>query len=178
MPMTLLAASGGSLEEIASSFGLDWAKFFAQILVFLIVFVILKWKAFGPVMEMLEKRRQRIAAGEENLKKIQADLEQAEAKAAEIVSAADSDAQRLIEEARESAQAIVERKSQEAVAEANQIIAKAREAIELEKEQASAQLRREFGRLVVDTTSKVTGKVLTKEDHESINQETAAQMAI
>ena len=36
----------------------------------------------------------------------------------------------------------------------------------------------DFGRLVVDTTSKVTGKVLTKDDQDSINEEAAGQIAI
>jgi F-type H+-transporting ATPase subunit b len=53
-----------------------------------------------------------------------------------------------------------EKKSQEATLEAGQIIAKAREATQMEREQAFTELRRDFGRLLVDTTSKVTGKVL------------------
>lgn len=165
-------------NQIAANFGLEWPKFIAQIIVFGVVFAILRAKAFGPVMAMLEERRRRIEEGEANLQKIQAGLAQAEAKSQEIIAGANQDADRLIAEARESAQALAEKKSQEAVAEATQIIAKAREATALEKAQAMVELKREFGRLVVDTTAKVTGKVLTDADQSVINQETARQISL
>ena len=66
---------------------------------------------------------------------------------------------------------------EDAVASANTIIAKAREAAELEKEQLMSQLKREFGRMVADATSRVTGKVLNSDDQGRINQETAAQVS-
>ena len=56
-------------------------------------------------------------------------------------------------------------------------IAKAREAAQLEQEQLMSQLKREFGRMVSDATSRVTGKVLNTDDQTRINQETAAQVS-
>ena len=38
-------------------------------------------------------------------------------------------------------------------------------------------LKRELGRLVVDTTAKVTGKVLTPEDEKRLQEEAARQVA-
>ena len=69
-----------------------------------------------------------------------------------------ADAQKMIDEARASAGVIAERKQQEAIVAAEQILAKAREASVLEHERTMSQLKRELGRLVVDTTAKVTGK--------------------
>jgi len=63
------------------------------------------------------------------------------------------------------------------VASANSILDKAREAAELEKEQLMSQLKREFGRMVADATSRVTGKVLNSDDQARLNQETAAQVS-
>jgi F-type H+-transporting ATPase subunit b len=40
-----------------------------------------------------------------------------------------------------------------------------------------SQLKREFGRMVADATSRVTGKVLSNDDQSRINQETAAQVS-
>ena len=64
----ILAAAGGGAGEqsIADQFGVDWMKLIAQVLTFVTVWFILKWKAYGPILEMLEKRKQRIAEGEEN----------------------------------------------------------------------------------------------------------------
>ena len=85
---------------------------------------------------------------------------------------------RLIKEAGESAASLAEKKRQEAVAEAGAIVAKAREAANLEQEQLLAQLKREFGRMVVDATTRVTGKVLNNDDQDRINRETAAQVSL
>jgi len=40
-----------------------------------------------------------------------------------------------------------------------------------------AELKAEIGRLVVDTTSKVSGKVLTAEDHQRLIDETNKELA-
>ena len=164
--------------EILDSFGFKWSKFLAQILIFLIVYMILKAKAFGPILAILKERKDRIAEGEANLEKIKSDLENAEKKSAELIADADKEAERLITEAKEGAEVAAEKIRQDATGEAGQIIAKAKEASELEHEKALAELKRDFGRLVLDTTSKVTGKVLDDEDQKRINEETAAQVSL
>ena len=70
--LEILAAAGGAEgKTISEQFGIDSYKLIAQVLTFVTVWFILKWKAFGPILEMLEKRKQRIAEGEENLKRMQ-----------------------------------------------------------------------------------------------------------
>ncbi len=87
-------------------------------------------------------------------------------------------ANRLIKEAGDSAKSVAEKRQQEAIHEASQILAKAREASTLEHEQLMSQLKREFGRMVSDATSRVTGKVLNTDDQSRINQETSAQVSL
>ncbi|RBP37346.1 F-type H+-transporting ATPase subunit b [Roseimicrobium gellanilyticum] len=159
-------------------FGIQWPKIIAQVFTFGIVYFVLNRYAFGPIVAMLEARRKRIADGEAKLEKIARDLAAAEENARAIIDKANTDGNRLIKEANDSAAAVKERKAQEAVAEANSILAKAREASKLEQEQLLTQLKREFGRMVVDATGRVTGKVLTNEDQDRINRETAAQVAL
>ena len=171
--MTFLAASGG----IAEQFGLEAPKLIAQVIIFGVVFWVLKTKAFGPILAMLEQRRQRIADGESKLEKIAKDLAEAEQNAKARIDQANSEASRLVKEASESAKSLAERKQQEAIHEAAQIIAKAREAAQLEHAQVMSDLKREFGRMVADATSRVTGKVLTSDDQTRINQETASQVS-
>lgn len=171
--MVILAAA-----DVVTQFGLSWGKLFAQIAIFIIVYTILKRKAFGPIQGMLEQRRQRIADGEANLEKIAKDLADAEKNAKAIIAKADADAARLLKDADDSAKLLAERKQQDAAHEASQIMAKAREAAKLEHEQLMSQLKREFGRMVSDATARVTGKVLTSDDQGRINQETAAQVSL
>lgn len=166
------------MEGILQTFGLDWAKFISQVIIVLLVYFILSKYAFGPVLAMLDARRRRIAEGESNLKTIEAELGKAEEKVQGMLNQANLDAERLITEARESAEAVRGQKTQEAVKEAQSIIEKAREASRLEHESAMNELRRDFGRLVIDATSKVTGKVLDDGDQKRINDETAGQVAL
>lgn len=172
---TILAAS--KADALVEKFGLAWPKFFAQVIIFWIVFSILKKYAFGPILGMLEQRRQRIADGEAKLEKITKDAAEAAKNAQAVLDKAEADAARLVKEADEAAKALAASKEQEAVASANSIVAKAREAAELEKQQLMSQLKREFGRMVADATGRVTGKVLNHDDQSRINQETAAQVS-
>ena len=166
------------MEGILETFGLAWPKFISQVVIVLIVYFILSKYAFGPILAMLEARRQRITDGEENLKKIESELEKAEEKVQGMLDEANGDAERLIAEARESAESVRNQKTQEAVKEAQSIIEKAREASKLEHEKAMNELKSDFGRLLIDASSKVTGKVLDDSDQKRINDETAGQVAL
>jgi len=164
--------SGDKLGQIVKTFGVHSSLFISQLVSFLIVCLILKKFAYGPLLEMLETRRARIADGEAKLVEIETKLAESEATTAALIATANDDAKRLITEAKTSAANIGEQKAQEAVTEAKNIIAKAEKAAQAERAAMSAELKQEFGRLVVATTSQVSGKVLTPEDQARINQET------
>jgi F-type H+-transporting ATPase subunit b len=177
----LLAQSGGGFADIARStgqtFGFDLRIFLSQVVSFVIVALLLRKFAYKPILAVLEQRRQQIAEAQLNSEKIKQQLAEAEQRYAEILSKANAQAQKMIDEARESATHVAERKQQEAVAAAEQIMTKAHEAAALEHERTMAQLKRELGRLVVDTTAKVTGKVLTNEDQRRLQEEAARSLA-
>src|SRR5216683_3289258 len=176
----IIAASGGVtdiLRETAETFGWNWKLFLSQVISFLIVALLLRRFAYKPILAVLEERRRKIEEGQINAEKIKKELAEAEKRYQEIVTKANSDAQKMIDEARESAAHLSERKQQEAIAAAEQIIAKAREASAIEHERTMESLKRELGRLVVDTTAKVAGKVLTPEDQRRLQEEAARQLA-
>lgn len=176
--MTFLAAAAepGAFETLSKTFGLHTAFFVAQVVNFFLVILVLKKFAFGPIQAMLEQRRERIIAGEEKLKRIEKQLADSEATTAAAIAKANEDALRLITEAKEGAAAFSEQKSQEAIASAQQILAKAEAAGNADRERISAELKREFGRLVAATTSQVTGKVLTADDQQRINEEALSKV--
>ncbi len=165
------------VKEIANTFGVDWAHLGAQIVSFTIVCALLYVFAYKRVLAMLEDRRQRIAEGLANAEKIKAELARAEAQRLEILSQANTQATKLIEEARAAAARVQEQETQKAIAAAEQIIAKAREAAAADHARMLAELKREVGRLVVQTTATVTGKILTNEDQQRLAEETARQVS-
>lgn len=173
MTLFLAEATGQSIFE---TFGVNWPFFIAQLLNFVIVLFVLKKYAFGPIQELLEQRRQRIADGEAKLLEIKEKLAQSEKEKDALLEKANADAQRLIGEAKTSAATLAEQKSQEAIAQAQSILAKANEAAKAERNAMAAELRQEFGRLVVATTTQVTGKTLDENDQRRINQEAVASI--
>ena len=166
-----------ALSNVAHQFGVDWSNFIAQVILFAIVYLVLKTYAFRPVIAMLEERRRRIEEGQINAENIKRQLAEAQAKYEEILAKASADAQRLIQEVHASGDRLAEQRRQEAVAAAEQITLKAQEAMALERDRIMAELKQQLGRLVVDTTTRVTGKVLTPQDHQRINEETAREIA-
>jgi F-type H+-transporting ATPase subunit b len=180
MNVMIAAASGGVsdiLRETADTFGWNWKLFLSQVISFCIVAFLLQRFAYKPILAVLEERRRKIEEGQLNAEKIKKELAEAEKRYQEILRKADADAQRMIDEARESATHLSERKQQEAIAAAEQIISKAREAAAIEHDRTMEALKHELGRLVIDTTVKVTGKVLTQEDQRRLQEEAAREAA-
>jgi len=177
----LFANIGSDLAETAQKtaqqFGWDLPHFIAQVVSFLIVAGLLYKFAYQPILAVLEERRRRIAESLANAEKIKQELANAQLKAQDILNQAGAQGNKLIEEARQSAAKVLEQETQKAVATANDIVTKARQASEAELVRMKAELRREVGRLVVTTTAKVTGKVLTADDQQRLAEETNRQLA-
>lgn len=171
------AAPGNPVAEIAHQFGVTWQLLISQIILFVIVAVALKKFAYAPILKVLEERRQRIAEGLTNAEKIKADLANAQAKSQEILNAANIQGNKLIEEARTSAAKVLEQETQKAIATANDIVTKARQASEAELARMKTELRKEVGRLVVATSAKVTGNILTADQQNRLAEDTAKQLA-
>ena len=83
----------------------------------------------------------------------------------------------MIEEARAAAVKVKDQETQKAISQAKQIIAKAREAAQADHERMLAELKREVGKMVVQTTAMVAGKVLTDEDQKRLVEEANKQIA-
>jgi F-type H+-transporting ATPase subunit b len=167
---------GGQVEEIARTFGVDWPHLIAQIVSFGIVCLLLYRFAYKRVLSMLEERRRQIEQGLANSEKIAAELARAEAQRQEMMLQASTQANKLIEEARAAAARVREQETQKAIAAAEQIIVKSHEAAEQDYARMLADLKRDVGRLVVQTTAAVTGRVLTPEDQRRLAEETAKQL--
>jgi F-type H+-transporting ATPase subunit b len=171
-----VTGGAGPIEEVARTFGVDWTHLFAQIVSFGIVCIVLYLLAYQPILRILEARRQQIASGLANAEKIKAELARIERERQDVLMKADAEGKRLIEEARAAAARIQVEETRKAVAAAEQVLARAREAAERDRSRMQTELRREVGRLVLQTTAAVTGKVLTSDDQRRLSEETARQL--
>ena len=176
-----LAATDGGMSELvggtAEAFGISWSLFISQCISFLIVAGLLYKFAYKPILDILEQRRKTIAEGLTNANKIREELARTEAARQEVLDKANAQANNLIQEARDAAVKVLEAESQKAIAQAEQIITKAHEASAADRNKMMAELKAEIGRLVVETTGKVTGKILTVEDQKRLVDDTNRELA-
>ena len=170
------AEGGGQVEQIARTFGVDWPHLMAQVISFSIVCLLLYLFAYKPILKMLSARRELIAQGLANSEQIKAELAKTETQRQEVLARANIEATQFIEEARSAAGRLREQETQKAIAAAEQITHKAHAAAASDYTRMLAQLKREVGRLVVQTTAAITGKVLTTEDQHRLAEETAREL--
>ena len=162
------AATG--ITKITQDFGISWPFILAQVLNFSVVAFIL-WKfAFKPVLATLDERQHKIASGLQYADEMKAKLETAQQESAASAKRAQLESTRIIEEARKAAKEFLDKQTQESAAKANDIIAKAQQAIDLEKKKMLAEARTEIARLVVVTTERVLAKKLTDADRGAYNE--------
>ena len=95
---------------------------------------------------------------------------------AQIVKAAQLDAQQIIEATRRSAKEFADKQQAEAVAHAADLLAKARSSIELEHKKMLEEARGEVARLVITTTERVLAKRLTDADRAAYNETAAREL--
>jgi F-type H+-transporting ATPase subunit b len=171
------AGGAGRIEEIARTFGVNWPHLTAQIISFGIVCLLLYWFAYEPILRMLEARREQIATGLAHAEQIAAERARIATERLDVLARADAAGKQLIEEARLAAARVGEEEQRKATLSAQQIVLRAHEAAERDRALMLDQLRREVGRLVVQTTASVTGKILTAEDHRRLAEETARHLS-
>lgn len=177
-PLVLLSvvASGGQIESVAKTFGVDWPHLVAQIISFCIVCALLYRFAYRPILKMLEERRRQIAQGIADTEHIKAELAQTESERHRVLLRANEQAAELIEEARAAGARLQAQEMQKAMLAAEQVLRQAHEAAQQEHAHMLADVKQQVGSLVVETTAAVTRKVLTAEDQRRLAEEAARQL--
>jgi len=163
--MIQLAAQFAETASGPSALGLNFGAFLVQLLTFLVVFLILKRWAFGPILKRLNERRELIESGvrlgdemkAEKAKlaeQIAASMQDARLKADKVLADAQADARKVIEDAESAAGVRTEA-----------IVASAHRQIQITAARERAQLERELVGLVADVSEAVLGdKLDTKRD--------------
>jgi F-type H+-transporting ATPase subunit b len=164
-------------HQLAEQLGLDWAKFTAQTINFLIVLAVLWRFAYRPVLNMLAERTRLIQEGLAGAEKGRQSLAEAEEQRRTILREASARAEKMVGEARQAADVQGAKRLAEAHAQADTLVKKAQETMTRERAKLETEMRQELGRLVVRTTEKVVGRVLTPQDEESLRSEAVAQVA-
>lgn len=167
----------GPIAEIATTFGVSWPHLMAQTVSFSIVCALLYRLAYRPILRMLDLRRQQIARGIAHAEEIEEELRRTRAARDQVLAQASHEAAQIVDRARAAAARAATAEIEKATAGASTILAHAQEEAARDRARMRAELTREVGRLVVQTSAAVTGKILTPHDQRRLFEEAAHQLS-
>ena len=170
LPLFLAVTEAAHEAGVAEKFGLEWKYVVTQIISFLILFGVLYWFGIKPTIATMEERNKKIGDGLRYTEEMQAKLAASHQESAALIKTAQSEAQKVVDEARRAAKEFGEKQNAEATARAADTLVKAQQAIELEHKKMLEQARGEIARLVVATTERVLAKKLSDADRAAYNE--------
>jgi len=174
--MIALASLADTAQGIVDTFGIDWPMLIAQAINFLIVALVI-WKfAFKNILSTIKEREQQISDSLKNADRIKLELEETEKQQQETLQEASIAAKKTISSAQEQAKALIEAQKEDARKQAEEIISKAKLAMDQERERVLREAREEIASLVVLTTSKVLSKDLTEEEKQRFSSKAAEEL--
>jgi F-type H+-transporting ATPase subunit b len=132
---------------------------------FAITFYVLKRFAFGPIQKTIDERRKRIRDSVEEAERARTEARELLAEHRALIGQAKSEAGGILAEARKVADSQRERAREEVEVDRQRRLEETRKQIEAETVRALEQIRAEVAELALAATSKVTGKVLDRDDH-------------
>ncbi|MDQ0339416.1 F-type H+-transporting ATPase subunit b [Caldalkalibacillus uzonensis] len=145
-----------------------WGDMIYSLLMFIVLFLLLRRYAFGPLMGVMEKRAKQIEEDLEHAKQNRAEAEKLlEQQRAELAQAK-QDAKTILDNARTTSEKQADEIIRTAKEEVEQYKSVARKEIEREKEKAIEALRQEMGKLSVLLASKVIEKELDPQQQQQL----------
>jgi F-type H+-transporting ATPase subunit b len=151
-----------------SDLGINLPVLLGQILSFTLLLIVLRLLVYKPVLKLLDERRERIQEGLNAADRGREQGEQAAREAQAQMETARREGQQIIANAQQVAQRIQEEGRQQALQQQDAMLERARSEIQLERDSAISELRREFADLTISAAEKVIGQSLDRSAHQRL----------
>jgi len=170
---------------ISLSFAADWLEawllpdpglFLWTVITFLIVLGILRWKAWGPLMNALDLRAKQIEESLSKAEKLTKETEQQTEKNEAILNKARKEAQGIVTKAREVGDKLKHKLETEGKAQCGEMIEKAKGQIDVEKKKALDEIKTTVVDIALKASEKVLKRNLNNEDNKKMIEETVDQL--
>ncbi len=148
--------------------GFNIGYFLMQILLFIILYNVLKGYLYNPIINNLEERKTKIAKGLEDARQAAIARDNADAEAKKIMDAARAEAAQLRMEASTQAEATADGIRAQAKQEADEIVAAARAAAEEERNNILAEARGQIAAIAIAAANKIVGESLDESRQRAI----------
>ena len=163
------------------SFAADWFNewflpdpglFIWTVITFLIVLAILRWKAWGPLIETLDARAKQI---EDSLLKAEKVTAQAEAQAEKnekVLQEARNEAQEIVTKARDAGDKLKQKLETDGKEHYDSMLNKAKRQIKTAKQKALSEIKNTVVDIALEASEKVLKRNLNNEDNKKMIKET------
>ncbi|MCH8345417.1 MAG: F0F1 ATP synthase subunit B [Chloroflexi bacterium] len=155
--------------------GINLPSLIAQLINFTILLIVLGWAFKKFLFPLMDERRKRIQEGLEASDEAKKRLAQTETETAAELDKARQEGQGLIGQAQQMSARIQEEARQSARAETETLLERARSEIQLERDAAIADLRREFADLTITAAERVIRRSLDRTAHRELIEEVLAE---
>lgn len=166
--LLLLHMISGGGEHKGGLLDIDPGLIFWTIVTFVILLVLLRLTAWGPIIKMLEEREEKIKNSLEEAEKARREAAALTEKNQEIMAKAEREAQEVARRAKENAEKLKTEIMDQAKAEAARLVAEARTQIENEMNSAISTLRKEVGDMAVTAAGKILATNLDSDKHKKL----------
>ncbi len=156
------------MDSLISTFHIDLNLFIAQLVNFAIVFSVLYFFAFKPLVKVMGERTEKIDKSLKDADEIEKRLSLTEKEQSEIISAAKKQANLIIEEADKRGEVRREEMLVRAKEEIGDLMNAQRATIDRDKAETLKQIKAEVAELVVMTVEKVLNEKMDSEKDKQI----------
>jgi F-type H+-transporting ATPase subunit b len=146
------------------------------IICFLVVLIVLKRVAFGPIQKMIDERRERIQQAIAEADNAREEARQLLEEHRKLIGRAKAESEEILGEARRLADAQRDRVKQETEEDRQRRLEETRRQIDQATAQALGQIRDEVGKLSLLAAEKITRKSLTDADQQRLIDEALAEI--
>lgn len=149
--------------------------FFPALVAFIVIFIV-AWKfVWPPITDMLDQRATNIRESLERAEAAKIEAERLLEEYKETMAEARKEAGQILQQAKQAAESTRTEAYTKAQAEYDDMLAKAREAIDGEKKAAIAQLQASVAELSVSVAGKLIGAELSEQDHLKVIEKYVAE---
>ena len=141
------------MEKLINDF--SYGLFFWQVLIFVLLIFVLKKFAWKPILTAVNEREEGIKNALAAAEKARKEMQNLTADNERILKEARQEREELLKEGRQMRDEIINHAKNEAQSEAEKLMAKAKEAIENEKQSAVADLKKQVAELSVHIAEKL-----------------------
>ena len=166
------------MGDVLNQLGISGTLLLSQIVNFLLIMIILRLFLYGPVLNMLDKRKERIANSMKDAERAATAAAEAQKEREAIMDAARRDAQEVRAQATRDAEKIAQEVRSRAEQESSDIRRKAQVEAKAQTEEVLADAQKQIAELAILATEKILGRELqNKGDHERFVAEFLAQQS-